>query len=131
VNELEAAGAPSFIIDLRNNYGGVIQEAMLTASALLMDPHTVLCYAMDSRGSFTPHDVEGYATDDHYPGYLLSQESQGATIDQIHREDSVIFADGGVNWVPPSSFASLHEQVTKRESIALRCLQPILLRRGH
>ena len=114
VHELENAGATSFIIDLRNNYGGVIQEAMLTASTLLRDPHSVLCYTMNSRGGFTPHDVEEYATDDRYPGYLLSKESQSATIDQIHREDPAIFADGGANWVPLSSDASLHEQVMKR-----------------
>jgi C-terminal processing protease CtpA/Prc len=114
IQELENAGATSFIIDLRNNYGGVIQEAMLTASTLLRDSHSVLCYTMNSRGGFTPHDVEEYATDDRYPGYLLSQESQGATIDQIHRENPAIFADGGVNWVPPSSYASLREQTMKR-----------------
>jgi C-terminal processing protease CtpA/Prc len=104
VQVLENAGATSFIIDLRNNYGGVIQEAMLTASALLRDPHTVLCYAMDSRGSFTPHDVEEYATDDHYPGYLLSQESQGATIDQMKRED--------VNWAP-LNWAPLEQDIKR------------------
>jgi C-terminal processing protease CtpA/Prc len=114
VQELEAAGATSFIIDLRNNYGGVIQEAMLTASTLLRDPHSVLCYTMNSRGGFTPHDVEEYATDERYPGYLLSRESQGVTLDQINREDPAIFADGGINWVPPSSYASLHEQSMKR-----------------
>jgi hypothetical protein len=114
VQELEAAGATSFIIDLRNNYGGVIQEAMLTASALLRDPHSVLCYTMNSRGGFTPHDVEEYATDPRYPGYLLSRESQGVTLNQINREDPAILADGGINWVPPSSYASLHEQSMKR-----------------
>jgi C-terminal processing protease CtpA/Prc len=114
VQDLEAAGATSFIIDLRNNYGGVIQEAMLTASTLLRDPHAVLCYTMNSRGGFTPHDVEEYAVDTRYPGYLLSQEPPDVTVRQIKREDPLIFVDGGSNWVPPSSFASLHEQGMKR-----------------
>ena len=52
INSLEEAGAQSYIIDLRNNYGGVIQEAMVTASTLLRDPHSVLCYTLNSRGGF-------------------------------------------------------------------------------
>jgi C-terminal processing protease CtpA/Prc len=50
INSLEESGAQSYIIDLRNNYGGVIQEAMVTASSLLRDPHSVLCYTLNSRG---------------------------------------------------------------------------------
>ena len=74
VEALETAGAQSYIIDVRNNYGGVIQEAMLTASSLLRDPHNVLCYTLNSRGGFTPHDAEEYIVDTRYPGYLLSSE---------------------------------------------------------
>ena len=48
INSLEEAGAQSYIIDVRNNYGGVIQEAMMTASSLLRDPHSVLCYTLES-----------------------------------------------------------------------------------
>ena len=114
VQDLEEAGAQSYILDLRNNYGGIIQEAMLTASTLLRDPHAVLCYTMNARGGFTPHDVEEYAVDKRYPGYLLSKESQRATLDQVRRESPGMFEDSGVAWDPPSSFASLHEQVTKR-----------------
>jgi C-terminal processing protease CtpA/Prc len=58
VQALEEAGAQSYIIDLRNNYGGVIQEAMLTASTLLQDCHSILCFTLNARGGFTPHDVE-------------------------------------------------------------------------
>jgi hypothetical protein len=43
VKALENAGAQSYILDLRNNYGGVIQEALLTASTLIRDPHAILC----------------------------------------------------------------------------------------
>ena len=56
IDNLEAQGAQSYIVDLRNNYGGVIQEAMLLSSTLLRDPHAVLCYTMNSRGGFTPHE---------------------------------------------------------------------------
>ena len=111
ISQLEAAGAQSYIIDLRNNYGGVIQEAMLTASTLLRDPHSVLCYTMNSRGGFTPHDVEEYIVDTRYPGYLLSRESPTVTSHQVRRENPEMF--DGIN-VPPSSFASLHEQHMKR-----------------
>lgn len=70
VERLETAKTDAYVIDLRNNYGGVIQEAMLTASSLLRDPHAVLCYTMNSRGGFTPHDVEEYVVDTRYPGML-------------------------------------------------------------
>ena len=114
LKELEAAGAQSYILDLRNNYGGVIQEAMLTASTLLRDPHAILCYTMNARGGFTPHDVEEYVVDKRYPGYLLSKESTTATFDQVRKEAPGMFEDSHVDWSPPSSYASLHEQITKR-----------------
>lgn len=113
VNALEKAGASSYIIDLRNNYGGVIQESMLTASTLLRDPSTVLCYTINSRGGFTPHDVEEYIVDRRYPGYLLSTEDSGVTLSQVRRNNPNIFYDNG-EWKPPSQFASLHEQGVRR-----------------
>ena len=112
VQALEKAGASSYIIDLRNNYGGVIQEAMLTASTLLRDPSTVLCYTINSRGGFTPHDVEEYVVDSRYPGYLLSSENPDVTLGQVRKTNPNIFRDG--EWLPPSQFASLHEQGVKR-----------------
>jgi C-terminal processing protease CtpA/Prc len=125
VQALEGGGARSYIIDLRNNYGGVIQEAMLTASALLRDPHAVLCYTMNARGGFTPHEVGEYVVDPRYPGYLLSNEPKTATLHQMMKEHPSMFrripggADGtsaiqAVGWDPPSSYASLHEQVVRR-----------------
>ena len=125
VEALEAAGVTdNYIIDLRNNYGGVIQEAMLTAAALLPDPHAVLCYTMNSRGGFTPHDVQEYVLDQRYPGYLLSRESKSVTLQQVKREYPELFAknkngDGGSlsrdNFSPMSysSYASIHEQKVK------------------
>jgi len=109
VEELDNAGAQSYIIDVRNNYGGIIQESMLTAATLLRDPHTVLCYTMNSRGGFTPHDAEEYIVDVRYPGYFLSSEPKTTTFDQVKRDNPAFVAsDGG--WVPPSSYASIHEQ---------------------
>jgi len=115
VEALEALGAKSYIIDVRNNYGGVIQEAMLTASTLLRDPKSVLCYTLNSRGGFTPHDAEEFIIDKRYPGYLLSSESTTTAIDHVKRFNPTIFTDG---WTPPSSYASLHEQGVKRHSYA-------------
>lgn len=63
INSLEAAGVDAYIIDLRNNYGGVIQEAMLTASTLLRDPHSVLCYTLNGRGGFRPQENMEYIVD--------------------------------------------------------------------
>jgi hypothetical protein len=47
VQNLESLGAKAYIIDVRNNYGGVIQEAMLTASSLLRDPQSLLCFTLN------------------------------------------------------------------------------------
>ena len=110
VQELEAAGAQSYIIDIRNNYGGILQEVMLTASTLLRDPHAVMCYIINSRGGFTPHDAEEYIADKRYPGYLLSTEPKTAALEQVKRESPGMFENNGVNWVPPSTLGSLHEQ---------------------
>ncbi len=112
VEELEKLGAQSYIIDVRNNYGGVIQESMLTASTLLRDPHTVLCYTLNSRGGFTPHDAEEYIVDTRYPGYLLSSESRDVTMQQVKR-DSPNFVSGE-GWIPPSAYASIREQRMNR-----------------
>jgi Peptidase family S41 len=115
IQVLEDFGTTRYIIDVRNNYGGVIQEAMLLASSLLRDPHMVLCYTMNSRGGLTPHDVEEYVMDTRYPGYLLSYESDKATIRQVQREHPAWFrSNSKEEWLPMSSFANLREQHVKR-----------------
>lgn len=87
---------------------------MLTAATLLRDPHTVLCYTLNSRGGFTPHDAEEYIVDDRYPGYFLSSEPKTATYDQVKRENPEFVAkDGG--WVPPSAYSSIREQRMTRK----------------
>lgn len=113
VAALETAGAQAYIIDLRNCYGGVIQEAMITASSLLRDPKSVLCYTIDTRGGFTPHIVEDFVADARYPGYLLSSEPTSATLDQVRKashgqEDST--PKDSILWVPQTSYASLRVQ---------------------
>jgi C-terminal processing protease CtpA/Prc len=113
VNKLEKMGADAYIIDLRNNYGGVIQEAMLTAASILRDPHAVLCYTLNAGGGFAPHDVEEYVLHERYPGYLLSTEPRSATSNQVKRESPEVF-NGKGEWSPPSSYASLREQRVKR-----------------
>lgn len=115
IDQLEEAGAQSYIFDLRNNYGGRFQDALLMASSLIRDPHAIMCYTMNARGAFVPHEVEQYAVDKRYPGYLLSKEASGVTLDQLHKEKPKMFLpDGQVDWDPPSSYASVHEQVAKR-----------------
>lgn len=114
VQQLEAAGADSYILDLRNNYGGIIQEAMLTASTLLRDSHSIVCFTLTSRGGFAPHDVEEYVVDTRYPGYLLSREPSTVTLRQVKRESPEMFLDSGLDWSPPNSLGSLNEQRMKR-----------------
>lgn len=115
IKQLEKAGAESYIIDLRNNYGGVVQEAMLTASTLIRDPHAVLCYTLNVRGEFTPNVVEDYVNDKRYPGYFLSKkESKNAAYNQLKHENAKKASDSRANWTPSSSFVSLHEQTITR-----------------
>eukprot|EP01038_Epipyxis_sp_PR26KG_P006079 gene6079-8374_t len=45
------------VIDLRNNYGGVIQDAMISSSVFLSNPKDIICYTVTSRG-IGEHDVE-------------------------------------------------------------------------
>ena len=112
VAALETLGAHSYIIDVRNNYGGVVQEAMLTATSLLRDSHAPLCYTINSRGGFTPHDAEEYIVDTRYPGYLLSSEKKTVVLDEVREKNPSFFSGDG--WAPPSNYASLHEQEIKR-----------------
>jgi len=107
INSLEEAGAQSYIIDVRNNYGGVIQEAMMTASSLLRDPHSVLCYTLNARGGFKPQENQEYISDPLYNGYLLSSEAKSVARDQVRKEHPEYLKDGG--WVSPTSYASLRE----------------------
>jgi hypothetical protein len=99
---------------------------MLTASTLLQDFHSILCFTLNARGGFTPHDVEEYVLgNSRYPGYLLSGRSGGSdasstsssssssTLDHaLHRPHANKDANG--EWVPPSSYASLREQMVQR-----------------
>jgi len=87
---------------------------MLTASTLLRDPHAVLCYTLNSRGGFTPHDSEEYVIDKRYPGYLLSSEASSVSLEQVKRDNPEFYEDGG-GWTPPSAYASLHEQRMTRK----------------
>jgi C-terminal processing protease CtpA/Prc len=107
INSLEAAGVDSYIIDLRNNYGGVIQEAMLTASTLLRDPHSVLCYTLNGRGGMRPQENMEYIVDKNYPGYFLSlYEPKNIALEQVRKEHPEYLEDG---WTSPTSYASLRE----------------------
>lgn len=114
IEALEKEGATAYIVDLRNNYGGVIQEALLTASSLVRDPHAVLCYTMNSRGGFIPHDVQEFVLEQRYPGLLLSKEPSTVTADQVRRELGVTKMAQSSSIPPASGYASLHEQSIQR-----------------
>ncbi|EJK56506.1 hypothetical protein THAOC_23590 [Thalassiosira oceanica] len=91
VEALESAGATSYIIDLRNNYGG----------------HVVLCYTLNSRGGFKPQENQEYIVDMKYPGYLLSSERSDVSRNQVKSEHPEYLEDGG--WTSPTSYASEQE----------------------
>ena len=80
---------------------------MVTASSLLRDPHSVLCYTLNSRGGFKPQENQEYIVDKKYPGYLLSSESSTVSRDQVRREHPEYLEDGG--WTSATSYASLKE----------------------
>lgn len=113
VEHLEKQGANAYIVDLRNNYGGIIQEAMLAASSFLRDPHAVLCFTLNAGGGFAPHDVQEYVMHERYAGYLMSKEPRSVTLNQVKRESPELF-NGQGEWSPPSSYASLREQTLQR-----------------
>mmetsp|Transcript_24709 Transcript_24709/g.31956 ORF Transcript_24709/g.31956 Transcript_24709/m.31956 type:complete len:494 (-) Transcript_24709:503-1984(-) len=61
-----------YVLDLRNNLGGVIQEAFLSSSIFFQDPKARLAYIMNSRGQYSDHDVEEYFMSQRSPGTVLN-----------------------------------------------------------
>ena len=67
------------IFDLRNNYGGVIQEALMLAASIVGTDGVnnrydrVLAYTLNSRGAFRPQDVGEFVGDPRFPGFFLSR----------------------------------------------------------
>ena len=66
------------IFDLRNNYGGIIQEAFILAASIVgtdgIDSRydRVLAYTLNSRGAFRPQDVGEFVGDPRFPGFFMS-----------------------------------------------------------
>ena len=63
INEAEAAGATSLVLDLRSNPGGLLEQAISVTSQFLTDGNVL--QQEDSEGNRTPYPVEegGVATD--------------------------------------------------------------------
>jgi carboxyl-terminal processing protease len=55
---MEKERCTGYVIDLRNNPGGYLVEAMTSSSLFLPDPHTVVAYTLDAAGFLTVHDVD-------------------------------------------------------------------------
>ncbi|GMH86618.1 hypothetical protein TrVE_jg10688 [Triparma verrucosa] len=95
------------ILDLRNNFGGVIQESFMLAGGIIgVDSQdTVLAYTLDSRGAFRPQEVGEFFGDHRFPGFFMSATG---------REDERRKGDDG-EYEKPSSFKSLAERRKDKE----------------
>eukprot|EP00607_Mallomonas_marina_P011051 CAMPEP_0182423784 /NCGR_PEP_ID=MMETSP1167-20130531/9865_1 /TAXON_ID=2988 /ORGANISM="Mallomonas Sp, Strain CCMP3275" /LENGTH=496 /DNA_ID=CAMNT_0024603059 /DNA_START=284 /DNA_END=1774 /DNA_ORIENTATION=+ len=70
------------LFDLRNNFGGVLQEALFDASLFLRDPYTVLCYTVTPRGIST-RDVMEWTMDPRSPtGIVDSRLPVGVLVNE-------------------------------------------------
>lgn len=58
-NNVNVNNVDGVVLDLRNNFGGVIQEAFMLAGGIIGvdEQDTVLAYTLDSRGAFRPQEV--------------------------------------------------------------------------
>lgn len=90
------------VLDLRNNPGGVIQEAFMLASSIIgVDAQdTVLAYTLDSRGAFRPQEVGEFFGDHRFPGFFLSRSGE---MDERRKGSDE-------EYMKPSSFKSLGER---------------------
>jgi len=70
-----------------------------------VNPSTVLCYTINSRGGFNLHDIEEFVVDSHYPGYFLSTENTDVTLSNVRKTNPNNFWNG---------YSLLHEQNVKR-----------------
>jgi len=61
-----------------------------------------------------PHEVEEYVVNSRYPGYFLGNEPTNAVLQEVKREHPEVQEEDGIMWLPPSSYASLHEQNLRR-----------------
>jgi C-terminal processing protease CtpA/Prc len=61
--DMNPSSYPLLILDLRNNYGGLIQEAMLSASLFLEDVNSVICYISSNRANTISRTVNDFIID--------------------------------------------------------------------
>ena len=57
LEQLEARGCVGYVLDLRNNGGGQMREAMVDASAMLGFSDATVAYTVDANGLMTRHTV--------------------------------------------------------------------------
>jgi len=84
--------ASMLLLDLRNNFGGVMQDALFDASLFLHDPDTVLCYTITPRGTST-RDVGEWEGDPRSPtGIVPSTLPVGILVNEGSASASELFA---------------------------------------
>jgi len=91
----ERVGAEAYVIDLRNNMGGIFQESLKMAALFLPDPKSVLCFTMDAWGGYSAHLAEEYDTSGTLP--LTASGSRASA-----RAAASLLARGefGDDWAP-------------------------------
>ncbi|GAB5033698.1 peptidase s41 [Nannochloropsis oceanica] len=91
----ERVGAEAYVIDLRNNMGGIFQESLKMAALFLPDPKSVLCFTMDAWGGYSAHLAEEYDTSATLP--LTASGSRASA-----RAAALLLARGefGDKWAP-------------------------------
>ncbi len=85
ISAFDKAAVTGVIVDLRNNYGGVVQDALMVAASIMAPlpedrssaSDIVMMYTLNSRSSFRPHPVEDYMDDPRFPGYFMSLKDPG------------------------------------------------------
>ncbi len=81
INQAKSMGAKKIILDLRNNGGGVVQEAINTVSDFVKSGNVYL--EKDSSGNITPVSVTGKTLDTKIPLVVLVNENSASAAEIV------------------------------------------------
>lgn len=95
VSVLEASksiGVKGLVFDLRNNLGGMFQEALLSSILFLPDATTPLTYTLNGKGEYDVHTVEDYLADSRSVGCLIPDKPIIILVNKGSASSSEVFA---------------------------------------